>query len=62
MPRAASFTPRARPGRLPEELIGKTVWEANPIVIEILKTTARCWRSKKRGALAIRTAGAATTP
>jgi len=25
------------PGRLPEELIGKTVWEANPIVIEILK-------------------------
>ena len=24
-------------GRLPEELIGKTVWEANPIVIEILK-------------------------
>jgi isoleucyl-tRNA synthetase len=25
------------PGRLPEELIGKTVWQANPIVIEILK-------------------------
>ena len=24
-------------GRLPDELIGKTVWEANPIVIEILK-------------------------
>src|SRR5580658_6908693 len=24
-------------GRLPEEIIGKTVWEANPIVIEILK-------------------------
>jgi isoleucyl-tRNA synthetase len=24
-------------GRLPEELIGKTVWEANPTVIEILK-------------------------
>jgi isoleucyl-tRNA synthetase len=24
-------------GRLPEELIGKTVWEANPIVLEILK-------------------------
>jgi isoleucyl-tRNA synthetase len=24
-------------GRLPEELIGKTVWEANPIVIEILR-------------------------
>jgi isoleucyl-tRNA synthetase len=25
------------PGRLPEEIIGKTIWEANPIVIEILK-------------------------
>src|SRR6516162_3335683 len=25
------------PGRLPEEIIGKTVWEANPIVVEILK-------------------------
>jgi isoleucyl-tRNA synthetase len=25
------------PGRLPEEIVGKTVWEANPIVIEILK-------------------------
>ena len=25
-------------GRLPEELIGKTVWEANPVVIEILKS------------------------
>ncbi|MFY9724897.1 MAG: isoleucine--tRNA ligase [Bryobacteraceae bacterium] len=24
-------------GRLPEELIGKTVWDANPLVIEILK-------------------------
>ena len=24
-------------GRLPEEIIGKTVWDANPIVIEILK-------------------------
>src|SRR5262249_25614477 len=24
-------------GQLPEELIGKTVWEANPIVLEILK-------------------------
>ncbi|HYL38232.1 MAG TPA: isoleucine--tRNA ligase [Bryobacteraceae bacterium] len=24
-------------GRLPEEIIGKTVWQANPIVIEVLK-------------------------
>ena len=35
-------------GRLPEELIGKTVWEANPIVIEILQRAAeRCSRSSK---------------
>jgi isoleucyl-tRNA synthetase len=25
------------PGRLPEAIIGKTIWEANPIVVEILK-------------------------
>jgi len=25
------------PGTLPEEIIGKTIWQANPIVIEILK-------------------------
>jgi isoleucyl-tRNA synthetase len=44
-------------GRLPEALIGKTVWEANPIVIEILKSAGallaveklahsypHCWR------------------
>ncbi|MGA2268463.1 MAG: isoleucine--tRNA ligase [Bryobacteraceae bacterium] len=44
-------------GRLPEELIGKTVWEANPVVIEILKSAGallglgklahsypHCWR------------------
>ena len=47
-------------GRLPEELIGKTVWEANPIVIEILKSKGallgmekirhsypHCWRCHK---------------
>ena len=47
-------------GRLPEELIGKTVWEANPLVIEILKNTGallgmqkiehsypHCWRCHK---------------
>ena len=47
-------------GRLPEELIGKTVWEANPLVIEILKSTGallgmqkiehsypHCWRCHK---------------
>ena len=46
-------------GRLPDELIGKTVWEANPIVIEILKSRARCWR-KRTSSTAIRIAGAAT--
>jgi isoleucyl-tRNA synthetase len=47
-------------GRLPEALIGKTVWEANPIVIEILKERGallglekldhsypHCWRCHK---------------
>ena len=29
--------PKARPAQLPEELLGKTVWEANPMVIELLK-------------------------
>jgi isoleucyl-tRNA synthetase len=45
------------PGRLPEAIIGKTVWEANPIVIDILKSAGalrgleklahsypHCWR------------------
>jgi isoleucyl-tRNA synthetase len=45
------------PGRLPEAIIGKTIWEANPIVIEILKANGalmgleklahsypHCWR------------------
>jgi isoleucyl-tRNA synthetase len=47
-------------GRLPEEIIGKTVWEANPIVIEILRahhallhtekiehSYPHCWRCHK---------------
>jgi isoleucyl-tRNA synthetase len=45
------------PGKLPEELIGQTVWQANPIVIGILKNAGallaekhiehsypHCWR------------------
>ncbi len=32
------FHAEGAPGRLPEEIIGKTVWQANPIVIEILKS------------------------
>jgi isoleucyl-tRNA synthetase len=31
------FHAEGAPGRLPDELIGKTVWEANPIVIGILR-------------------------
>ncbi len=31
------FHAQGAEGRLPEELIGKTVWEANPVVIRILK-------------------------
>jgi isoleucyl-tRNA synthetase len=51
------FHAEGAPGRLPEEIIGKTVWEANPIVIEILKSAGalmgleklahsypHCWR------------------
>jgi len=47
-------------GRLPDELIGKTVWEANPIVVEILRahhallasekvehSYPHCWRCHK---------------
>jgi isoleucyl-tRNA synthetase len=31
------FHAEGAPGRLPEEIIGKTIWEANPLVVEILK-------------------------
>jgi isoleucyl-tRNA synthetase len=31
------FHAEGAPGRLPEEIIGKTIWEANPVVVEILK-------------------------
>jgi isoleucyl-tRNA synthetase len=47
-------------GRLPEELIGKTVWQANPVVLEILRqhgallaersvehSYPHCWRCHK---------------
>ena len=32
------FQAEGVPGEIPAELIGKTVWEANPIVVEILKS------------------------
>jgi isoleucyl-tRNA synthetase len=31
------FRAEGVPGELPEEIIGKTVWQANPLIIEILK-------------------------
>jgi isoleucyl-tRNA synthetase len=34
-------------GRLPEEIIGKTVWEANPIIIELLKGAGALLGSRK---------------
>jgi len=34
-------------GRLPEELIGKTVWEANPIVIELLRSRGALLATEK---------------
>jgi len=47
-------------GRLPDEIVGKTIWEANPIVVEILKGAGalmafesvahsypHCWRCHK---------------
>jgi isoleucyl-tRNA synthetase len=34
-------------GRLPEELIGKTVWEGNPIVIEILRSRGALLATEK---------------
>ena len=61
MPRADFSTPKAPPGQLPEELIGKTVWEGNPIVIELLKDARRAAGAWRRSSTAIRTAGAATT-
>ncbi len=63
----ARWTPRGRffhatgaAGTLPEILIGKTVWEANPIVIEILREHGALLAEKK-STTPIRTAGAATT-
>ena len=48
-------------GQLPETLLGKTVWQGNPIVIDLLEQKKRycCTRSSST---AIRTAGAAIKP
>ena len=58
--RRRSGGPEGAAGRLPDALIGKTVWEANPIVIEILEERGallamekldhsypHCWRCHK---------------
>jgi isoleucyl-tRNA synthetase len=37
------------PGHLPDELIGKNVWEANPVVIEILKSNGALLGLEKLG-------------
>src|SRR5579872_7191750 len=37
-PAGKIFHAEGAAGRLPEELIGKTVWQANPIVVEILRS------------------------
>ncbi len=49
------------PGKLPEELIGQTVWNANPIVTEILQERTGRWRRIARSIIAILIAGVATT-
>ena len=41
------FPAEGAPGRLPEELLGKTVWEANPIVLEILRQHGALLHSEK---------------
>lgn len=41
------FPAEGAAGTLPEELIGKTVWQANPIVIEILKKHGALLAEKK---------------
>ena len=46
IPPARFYHAEGAAGRLPEEIIGKTVWQANPIVSEILKIA---WRAARRG-------------
>jgi isoleucyl-tRNA synthetase len=41
------FQAEGAPGKLPEELLGKTVWEGNPIVIEILKSKGALLATRK---------------
>jgi isoleucyl-tRNA synthetase len=41
------FRAEGAPGRIPDELIGKTVWEANPVVLEILKAKGALLAAEK---------------
>ncbi len=41
------FQAEGAPGKLPEELLGKTVWEGNPIVIDILKSKGALLATRK---------------
>ena len=43
-PAGRFFKAEGAAGEIPAQLLGKTVWEGNPIVIDILKPTARCSR------------------
>ncbi len=56
-PRGRFYRAEGAPGELPEAIIGKTIWEGNPIVIDILKSSGallalehfehsypHCWR------------------
>ncbi len=61
MPAGRFFHAEGAAGRLPEEIIGKTVWEANPIVVGILQAAGALLASRS-SITATRTAGAATSP
>ncbi len=52
------FRAEGASGTLPDEMIGKTVWQINPIVIEILEQTER-WPDRHDWNIAIHTVGAA---
>ncbi len=45
------FRAEGAPGYLPDELIGKTVWEGNPIVMELLQETRGAAGHGEAGAL-----------
>ena len=55
------FHAEGAPGRLPEEIIGKTVWEANPDRGRDPEIGRRAARASKSSRTPTRTAGAATT-